>query len=128
MKLSVMPPMRAMLGTAVQLNHIAEMPVIEYGTWGASPSTMAIKRAVDIVVSALGIVLLSPLLLLIAIAVRLDSRGSALFRQLRAGRKGRPFTIFKFRTMCHDAEERISEVISPDELASRSSSCATTRA
>ena len=33
MKLSVMPPMRAMLGTAVQLNHIAEMPVIEYGTW-----------------------------------------------------------------------------------------------
>ena len=45
-KLSVMPPMRAMLGTAVQLNHIAEMPVIEYGTWGTSPSTMAIKRAV----------------------------------------------------------------------------------
>ena len=53
-KLSVMPPMRAMLGTAVQLNHIAEMPVIEYGTWGTSPSTMAIKRAVDVVLSAVG--------------------------------------------------------------------------
>jgi exopolysaccharide biosynthesis polyprenyl glycosylphosphotransferase len=116
-KLSVMPPMRAMLGTAVQLNHIAEMPVIEYGTWGTSPSTMAIKRAVDVVVSAAGIVILAPLMLVIALAVRMSSRGPALFRQVRAGRNGKPFKILKFRTMCRDAEERISEVISPDELA-----------
>jgi exopolysaccharide biosynthesis polyprenyl glycosylphosphotransferase len=115
-KLSVMPPMRAMLGTAVRLSHIAEMPVIEYGTWGTSPSTMAIKRATDIIVSAFAIVLLSPLMLAIAISVRLDSRGPALFKQLRAGRYGRPFRILKFRTMCRDAEERISEVVSVTEL------------
>jgi exopolysaccharide biosynthesis polyprenyl glycosylphosphotransferase len=115
-KLSVMPPMRAMLGTAVQLNHIAEMPVIEYGTWETSFSTMAMKRAVDIVLSAVGIVLLAPLMLAIALAVRLSSRGPAMFRQVRAGRAGKPFKILKFRTMCHDAEERIGEVISPDEL------------
>ncbi|MBA3261999.1 MAG: sugar transferase [Thermoleophilaceae bacterium] len=115
-KLSVMPPMRAMLGTAVQLNHIAEMPVIEYGTWGTSPSTMAIKRAVDVVLSAAGLVVLAPLMLVIAIAVRFSSKGPALFRQVRAGRDGKPFKILKFRTMCHDAEERISEVISPDEM------------
>jgi exopolysaccharide biosynthesis polyprenyl glycosylphosphotransferase len=108
--------MRAMLGTAVQLNHIAEMPVIEYGTWGTSPSTMLIKRGVDVVLSAVGLVLLAPLMLATAIAVRLTSRGPALFRQDRAGRNGKPFKILKFRTMCHDAEERISEVISPDEL------------
>jgi exopolysaccharide biosynthesis polyprenyl glycosylphosphotransferase len=115
-KLSVMPPMRAMLGTAVRLSHIAEMPVIEYGTWETSFSTMAMKRAVDIVLSAVGIVLLAPLMLVIAVAVRLSSRGPALFRQVRAGRGGKPFKILKFRTMCHDAEERIGEVISPDEL------------
>jgi exopolysaccharide biosynthesis polyprenyl glycosylphosphotransferase len=115
-KLSVMPPMRAMLGTAVQLNHIAEMPVIEYGTWGTSPSTMAMKRGVDIVLSAAGILVLAPLMLAIAVAVRTTSRGPALFRQVRAGRDGKPFKILKFRTMCHDAEARISEVISPDEL------------
>jgi exopolysaccharide biosynthesis polyprenyl glycosylphosphotransferase len=115
-KLSVMPPMRAMLGTAVQLNHIAEMPVIEYGTWGTSPSTMAIKRAVDVLLSAAGVIVLAPLMLVTAIAVRLGSKGPALFRQVRAGRDGKPFKILKFRTMCHDAEERISEVISPDEL------------
>jgi FlaA1/EpsC-like NDP-sugar epimerase len=74
-KLSVMPPMRAMLGTAVQLNHIAEMPVIEYGTWGTSWSTMALKRAVDVVLSAIGLVVLAPVMLVIALAVRLTRRG-----------------------------------------------------
>jgi lipopolysaccharide/colanic/teichoic acid biosynthesis glycosyltransferase len=108
--------MRAMLGTAVELSHIAEMPVIEYRTWGASPSTMAIKRGSDVVVSAGLLLLLGPFLAVIALAVRLDSSGPAIFTQLRAGRYGRPFRILKFRTMCHDAEERISEVISIDAL------------
>ncbi len=116
-KLSVLPPMRAMLGTAVRLSHIAEMPVIEYGTWDTPRSTMAVKRMFDFVTSAIALILLAPLMLAIAVIVRLDSRGPALFRQLRAGREGRPFRILKFRTMCHDAEERISEVISPDDLA-----------
>ncbi len=115
-KLSVMPPMRAMLGTAVQLNHIAEMPVIEYGTWGTSWSTMALKRVVDICLSVIGLIVLAPLMLVVAAAVRFSSEGPALFRQVRAGRNGKPFKILKFRTMCHDAEERINEVISPDEL------------
>jgi exopolysaccharide biosynthesis polyprenyl glycosylphosphotransferase len=115
-KLSVVPPLRAMLGTAVHLTHIAEMPVIEYGTWDTPPSTMAFKRAVDILISALALVLLMPLLLAIALTVRLESRGPALFRQVRAGRHGKPFRILKFRTMCHDAEQRIGEVISVDQL------------
>jgi exopolysaccharide biosynthesis polyprenyl glycosylphosphotransferase len=115
-KLSVLPPMRAMLGTAVQLSHIAEMPVIEYGTWNTPPSTMALKRGIDIVVSAVGLVLLAPLMLLIALLVRLDSPGPALFKQQRAGRHGEPFNFIKFRTMCRDAPERISEVVSVHEL------------
>lgn len=115
-KLSVVPPLRAMLGTAVELSHIAEMPVIEYRTWDPSRSTMAIKRAFDIVVATVGLVALAPAMALVAIAIRLDSRGPAFFTQMRAGRFGRPFKIIKFRTMCRDAEERISEVISVDGL------------
>jgi exopolysaccharide biosynthesis polyprenyl glycosylphosphotransferase len=115
-KLSVVPPLRAMLGTAVHLTHIAEMPVIEYGTWDTPPSTMAFKRAVDVLISAVALIVLMPLLLAIALIVRLESRGPALFRQTRAGRYGKPFRILKFRTMCHDAEERIGEVISVDQL------------
>ena len=115
-KLSVVPPLRAMLGTAVHLTHIAEMPVIEYGTWDTPPSTMAFKRAVDILISTLALIVLTPLLIAIAVIVRLESRGPALFKQVRAGRHGKPFRILKFRTMCHDAEERIGEVISPEQL------------
>jgi exopolysaccharide biosynthesis polyprenyl glycosylphosphotransferase len=115
-KLSVLPPMRAMLGTAVQLSHIAEMPVIEYGTWHTTWSTMALKRAFDIAVSSVGLVLLTPLTVVIAALIRLDSRGPALFKQFRAGRHGEPFRFVKFRTMCEDAQERISEVVSLDDL------------
>lgn len=61
------------------------------------------KRAVDLFFAAIGIVLLSPLLLAIALAVKLDSPGPVLFRQQRVGRHGRPFLIHKFRTMRHAA-------------------------
>lgn len=61
------------------------------------------KRLFDIVFAGLGLLLLSPVLLMIAIWVRLDSPGPALFRQRRVGRHGQPFTIHKFRTMRADA-------------------------
>ena len=61
------------------------------------------KRLFDILLSALGLLLLSPLLLAIALWVKLDSPGPALFRQQRIGRHGKPFAIHKFRTMRVDA-------------------------
>jgi len=67
------------------------------------------KRAMDIVGAAVGLVLTAPLLLVIAAAVRLTSKGPALFKQERIGYRGRPFTMFKFRTMrvgCDDAIHR----------------------
>ncbi|HMC17383.1 MAG TPA: sugar transferase [Albitalea sp.] len=61
------------------------------------------KRLFDLLLSAAGLLLLSPLLLLIALWIRLDSPGPALFRQERVGRFGVPFRIHKFRTMVHAA-------------------------
>lgn len=58
-----------------------------------------LKRTLDIVASAAGLVLLAPLMLAIAMAIKLDSRGPVFFRQVRVGRHGQPFRIFKFRTM-----------------------------
>lgn len=60
---------------------------------------MALKRLLDVVFSGLALLLLSPLLLVIALAVRLDSRGPVLYRSPRIGRFGRPFTLYKFRSM-----------------------------
>ena len=64
-----------------------------------SPFELALKRSVDVVGALCGLVVLSPLLLVVALAVRLDSPGPVLFRQTRHGFNGRPFLIYKFRTM-----------------------------
>jgi lipopolysaccharide/colanic/teichoic acid biosynthesis glycosyltransferase len=64
------------------------------------------KRAFDLLGASLGLLLLSPLLLAIAVAIKLDSRGPVLFRQQRVGRHGVPFDIHKFRTMVADAAQR----------------------
>jgi lipopolysaccharide/colanic/teichoic acid biosynthesis glycosyltransferase len=66
----------------------------------------AAKRAFDLVASALGLLLASPLLALAALAIRLDSPGPVLFVQQRVGRNFRPFGIYKLRTMAADAQDR----------------------
>jgi lipopolysaccharide/colanic/teichoic acid biosynthesis glycosyltransferase len=63
------------------------------------------KRGLDITISAIATMLFAPLLLLIALAIRLDSRGRVLFRQQRLGRGGVPFTLYKFRTMIENAPD-----------------------
>jgi exopolysaccharide biosynthesis polyprenyl glycosylphosphotransferase len=116
LKLSVTPPIQAMLGTAVNLTHLAELPIIEFRTWDASRSSMFLKRAFDILVAGPALILLLPLMGLIAAVVRLGSGGPALFIQTRAGREGKPFRMYKFRTMVGDAEERLGEVVQLDQL------------
>ena len=64
------------------------------------------KRAFDLLLSGLGLLLLSPLLIAIALWIKLDSPGAVMFRQERVGRRGRRFLIHKFRTMTADAPER----------------------
>jgi lipopolysaccharide/colanic/teichoic acid biosynthesis glycosyltransferase len=63
-----------------------------------------LRRAIDILVSALALVACAPLLALAMLAIRLESRGSAIYRQRRVGRHGRPFDLFKLRTMVDGAE------------------------
>jgi lipopolysaccharide/colanic/teichoic acid biosynthesis glycosyltransferase len=65
-----------------------------------------LKRAFDLVVSTVALVLLAPLLLALALVIRLDSPGPVFFRQVRVGRHGQPFRIHKFRTMVADAPQR----------------------
>ncbi|MBA2639147.1 MAG: sugar transferase [Nocardioidaceae bacterium] len=76
-----------------------------------------IKSAFDRTVAAIMLVLLAPLLTTLMVLVRNDSPGPAIFRQVRAGRVGRPFIMYKFRTMCTDAEERRAELEKHNEGA-----------
>ena len=115
-KLSVIPPARGMFGTAVRLNHVADLPVVEYNTWDASRSTLFLKRTLDVVVASGALVALSPLLLLVALAIKLESRGPAIFRQTRAGQDGRPFRMLKFRTMVLNAEAQLPQLVPFESL------------
>jgi exopolysaccharide biosynthesis polyprenyl glycosylphosphotransferase len=78
---------------------------------------LALKRVLDIIGAVLGLVLLSPIFLAIALAIRIRDGSPVLFRQVRIGRHGRPFTIYKFRTMQPDAEERFAEVASSSDTS-----------
>jgi exopolysaccharide biosynthesis polyprenyl glycosylphosphotransferase len=115
-KLSVVPPARGVFGTAVQLDHVADLPVVEYNTWNPSRSTLALKRIGDFVISLAALVLLLPLFVLIALAIAVSSRGPILFGQRRAGVSGRPFRLYKFRTMVSNAEELLPQLVAIDEL------------
>jgi putative colanic acid biosysnthesis UDP-glucose lipid carrier transferase len=69
-----------------------------------------LKRGLDVALSASGLVLLSPILLIIAAAVKIGDRGPVLYRQTRVGLDGREFTVIKFRSMHPDAEEHLGPV------------------
>jgi exopolysaccharide biosynthesis polyprenyl glycosylphosphotransferase len=73
---------------------------------GMDRAQRTIKRTLDIAGALLGLVFLSPILIGIALWIKRDSPGGVFFRQVRAGRDGRPFTCWKYRTMVVDAEER----------------------
>lgn len=72
--------------------------------------SLFLKRCIDVVLSAILLVVLSPVLLILAVAVRLDSPGPALFRQVRVTQYGRQFRIFKFRTMVNHADKMGTQV------------------
>ncbi|MBV9354325.1 MAG: sugar transferase [Chloroflexi bacterium] len=76
-----------------------------------------VKRAVDLVLVSFGLIVISPILVAIAIAIKLDTPGPVFYRQQRVGKDGRPFGIFKFRSMCQDAEHRLETLLAQNEAS-----------
>lgn len=94
----------------VELEEFDGTPLLTFSTTPAETGALLVKRAVDVGLALLlGIVCL-PLAALLAVLIKLSSHGPVLFRQVRCGLSGRPFTFYKLRTMTEDAEERLSEV------------------
>jgi exopolysaccharide biosynthesis polyprenyl glycosylphosphotransferase len=114
-KLSVVPPARGLFGTAVQLHHVADLPLVEYSTWDVSRSTLLLKRAFDLALAVPLLALAAPLFLAIVVAIRLGG-GPAFYTQTRVGLGGREFRIFKFRTMQTDAEAMLARLVEFDAL------------
>jgi exopolysaccharide biosynthesis polyprenyl glycosylphosphotransferase len=103
-RVKIIPDMYDILSGSVKMTSIFGTPLIEVNPEIMPAWQFSMKRAVDIGVSALALVLLSPVLLAFAVLVRLSSPGPIFFSQERIGKHGRPFRIYKFRTMYEDAE------------------------
>ena len=104
------------LKARVLLEELEGIPLLTFTTTPANPFPLFVKQLADRCVSALGLIVLSPVLAAIGIAVFLTSKGPMLFSQERCGLNGRRFRLFKFRTMVHDAEARQNEVAHLNEV------------
>lgn len=104
-EISMIPRVYDMLTGAARIGQLDRPSLIRITDYHMTDAELCIKRAFDIVASALGLILLSPLFALIALQVKLSSRGPVFYSQERIGLYGLPFHIYKFRTMVTDAEE-----------------------
>ena len=114
-KVSVLPRLFEVMGSSVEFDEIDGAVVLGLRGYGLSRSSGILKRSLDLVGSALGIVLIAPLLAMIAVAIKLDTRGPVFFRQRRMGRLNTPFDMLKFRTMVDGAEEQKAALLAHNE-------------
>jgi len=87
------------------------LPAVDFSTGNVSPFYWIIKRCIDILLSVCAVIFLFPFFVIIPMLIKLTSRGPVFFTQVRCGHNGRPFKIYKFRTMVADAEKLITKII-----------------
>ncbi|HEV7752977.1 MAG TPA: exopolysaccharide biosynthesis polyprenyl glycosylphosphotransferase [Baekduia sp.] len=114
-RVSIVPNVLDVVGSAVVFDDLAGLTVMGVREFALSRSSRMIKRCFDLVGSAIGLVLLSPVFAVIALVIKLDSRGPVYFRQERIGQGGHDFRMTKFRTMVPDAEDRKAELMEANE-------------
>ena len=103
-KVSVLPRLFEVVGSSMEFDDVDGITVLGLRRYGLSRTSWYVKRTFDVAAAAAGIIVLSPLLLTIAAAVRVSSPGPVLFRQPRVGRRGQVFQMLKFRTMYDGAD------------------------
>ena len=115
LNVSVLPRLLEVVGSSVVVDDLEGLRVLGVRRFGLTRSSGYLKRAFDIAGAGLGLLAILAPLALIALAVKLDSRGPALFRQQRVGKDGRSFWMLKFRTMVADAETKKAELVDLNE-------------
>jgi exopolysaccharide biosynthesis polyprenyl glycosylphosphotransferase len=102
----LVPDLYQMRISRMQVEEIAGVPMIGVKEVGIGGLNQFVKRAIDVVIAGLGLILAAPLMLLMAVMIKMESPGPVLFKQERVGKDGQLFTIYKFRSMVEDAEAR----------------------
>jgi exopolysaccharide biosynthesis polyprenyl glycosylphosphotransferase len=98
-RVSLLPRILEVVGSTIEVDDVDGITLLGVRRFGLSRSSKVIKRSFDAVGAGLGLIALSPFLLVAAVLIKLDTKGPVLFRQMRVGRGGRSFEMWKFRTM-----------------------------
>jgi exopolysaccharide biosynthesis polyprenyl glycosylphosphotransferase len=114
-RVSLLPRMLEAVGSSVAFDYLNGLTLLGVPRFGLSRAPRRVKRAFDVVGASVAIILLSPIMVAIAIAVKLSSRGPILFRQIRVGRDGAAFVMFKFRSMQTGADDRKLDLLGLNE-------------
>ncbi len=115
-KVSVIPAYSDFIPSIPTIEHVGKIKLINVRR---SPSRgilwSIVKRTMDISIALVGLVLASPIMLVTALAIRFESAGPVIFRQIRVGKNGKNFQMYKFRSMYQDAEERLKDLEAQNE-------------
>ncbi len=109
-RVTVVPRLLEVVGSSVEFDDLHGVTLMGVRRFDLTRSTMAVKRAFDLLGASVGLLAVSPVMIAFAIAIKLDSRGPVFFRQLRVGRYGQRFYMLKFRTMVADADAMKDEL------------------
>lgn len=115
MDLRLVPDLYGGLAWNSPIEYLGQFPTIPLHRGEVPEIRLVLKRIIDILVSAILLLLLAPILLVIAIAIRLDSPGPIFYKSERIGKKGRVFRCVKFRTMVQDADKRRAQMLHMNE-------------
>jgi exopolysaccharide biosynthesis polyprenyl glycosylphosphotransferase len=114
-KVSVLPRLFEAVGSSAKFDDVDGTTLLGVPSWGLSQSSRFLKRAMDVTVASVALVLLAPMLLVMAAAIKLGSRGPVLFRQARIGKGGKPFQMLKFRSMVDGADGQKPQLVHHNE-------------
>lgn len=115
-KIRMVPDVLEMITIRTGIENLRGIPLISLREPAITGLNQVLKRGLDLVGSLAGLVVLAPFMALIALLIKLDSPGPVLFVQERAGQYGKPFRIYKFRTMVRNAEELLEQLIDLEKL------------
>jgi exopolysaccharide biosynthesis polyprenyl glycosylphosphotransferase len=114
-RVSILPRVLEVVGSNVEFDNLGGVPLLGVRPFRLSRSSMLVKRSFDFTCAAFGLLVAAPLIIVAAVAIRLDSKGPVFFRQTRVGREGRQFGMIKFRTMVPDADALKAELAALNE-------------
>jgi exopolysaccharide biosynthesis polyprenyl glycosylphosphotransferase len=109
-RVKIASPLYGIITEKIFTETYGEVPVVDAGQLDDNLTRQLIKRLFDIVVTTVGMIILLPVFLMIAIVVRLDSRGPIIYSQIRIGKDGRPFRFYKFRSMVVDSDKDVKRI------------------